>query len=85
MFSLTKNTQQTRVDLLELIVELMRIHSKSQSVQLAATTCIFNLTQHNCYEQIPANLLTQIVNTVLINMQSFPNNVVKIQSPIKNS
>jgi len=79
MFSLTKNMPNTRIDLLELILELMRIHSKSQSVQLAATTCIFNLTQQNCYAQIPADLLTQIVNSVLINMQSFPNNVVIVQ------
>lgn len=64
----------SRQELLEIVVELMQIHSKSQSVQLAATTCIFNLTKDNLYTTITSShMLTQVINLVLTTMINYPN------------
>ncbi len=75
LFLLTKNFEETRTDLLLLIIELMQIHNKSQSVQLAATSCVFNLTwqKMNLNNKIPAYIISQIINSILITMQNFPN------------
>ena len=73
LYALTKSFQETRIDLLLLIIELMLIHNKSQSVQLAATSCIFNLTWQKLNPTIPNYIITQIINTVLTTMQNFPN------------
>lgn len=75
LFVLTRNFQETRVDLLVLIIDLMHLHKLSQSVQLAATSCIFNLTWQklNLTSCIPNYILTQIINTILNTMQHFPN------------
>lgn len=73
LFMLTRNYQETRVDLLQIVLDLMQIHSKSQSVQLAATTCIYNLTRNNLYVNIPSNVLTQIINIILSAMANYPN------------
>ena len=76
MFELSRNYQETRVDLLQLIIELMHIHIKSQSVQLTATTCVYNLTKQNLCINIPNSLLTNTVNTILTVMQNYPNSIV---------
>lgn len=73
LYLLTRGLQETRLDLLDLIMELMQIHSKSQSVQLAATTCIFNQTKANMYTNVPAHMLSNIINMVLNTMISYPN------------
>lgn len=75
LFVLTRNFQETRLDLLVLIIELMHAHKLSQSVQLAATSCIFNLTWQKLHLKpcIPSYILTQIINTVLNTMAHFPN------------
>lgn len=76
LFMLTKNYQTTRVDLIQIVIDLMQIHSKSQSVQLAATTCIFNLTRQNLFMNLSANVLTQIINTILATMLNYPNTLI---------
>ena len=76
LFELSRNYQETRVDLLQLIIELMHIHIKSQSVQLTATTCVYNLTKQNLCINIPNSLLTNTVNTILTVMQNYPNSIV---------
>ena len=80
LFVITRNYEQTRCDILELIIELMNLHNKSQSVQLAATTCICNLTRENLYTAIPKAFLTQIVNSVVTTMQNFPNSILVKES-----
>lgn len=69
---MTTSRSQTRVDLLQLILELMHIHSKSQSVQLAATTCVYNLTKQNLYALIPSSVLSQVINTITTTMLNYP-------------
>jgi Zyg-11 protein homolog len=76
LFELSKNFKRTRVDLIELIIQLMRIHSKSQSVQLAATTCIFNLTRQDLHKNIPDTVLSQIVNVIINSMQIYPSTAI---------
>lgn len=76
LFILSRNFQETKIELLELIGELMQIHSKSQGVQLAATTCIFNLTRMNMYTNIPSSVLSQIINSILSTMVNYPNTII---------
>lgn len=73
LYILSRGFDETRLDLLELIVELMHVHAKSQGVQLAATTCVFNLTKVNMYTSLPGQVLGQIINTVLNTMANYPN------------
>jgi hypothetical protein len=82
LFLLTKNFQQeeekNRIDLLLLIVELIQIHSKSQSVQLAATSCVFNFlnnrrSNNNLKQIIPNYIVTLTINSILQTMSNFPN------------
>lgn len=69
-----QNAMQTpRIDLLDIVTEVMQLHAKSQSVQLAATTCIFNLTRDNLYTSVPAHVLTKVINLVLTTMINYPN------------
>ncbi|CAF0733697.1 unnamed protein product [Brachionus calyciflorus] len=76
LFTLTKNYCETRQDLVQNIIEIMILNIKSQSIQLAATTCIYNLTKHNLYLNLPAHLLTQLINTILTIMHSYPNSLI---------
>ena len=78
LFLLTKNFQEeeekNRIDLLLLIVELIQIHSKSQSVQLAATSCVFNFLNNRRSKQIiPNYIVTLTINSILQTMSNFPN------------
>ena len=75
LYMQTKNAHESRPDLLQLIDELMHIHNKSQSVQLAATTCIYNLTRQSLYARVSPSLLTQIINTIIATMLSYPNTI----------
>ena len=72
LFELSRSFRETRVPLIELIVELMHIHGKSQSVQLAATTCIYNLTRQEMPKAIPVQVLSHTVHVILSAMQSYP-------------
>ena len=76
LFELSKNFKESRVGLLALIVELMQIHSKSQSVQLAATTCIFNLTRQELQKNIQVPLLSQTVQIILKSMLYYPSTAI---------
>lgn len=76
LFIFSRNFQETKIELIELILELMQIHSKSHGVQLAATTCIFNLTRLNLYTKIPKHILSHIIASILKTMITFPNNII---------
>jgi Zyg-11 family protein len=51
----------------------MKIHSKCQNIQLAATACLYNLTKHELSEKISLIRLNYIVDVVLKLMGNFPN------------
>lgn len=73
--------QQTPGDplkLLELITESMNQHGKLQSVQLAATSCIYCIIIKHV--NLPSELLTKIVNSVLNTMKNFPNNLIMLKN-----
>ncbi len=80
LFELSRSFRETRVPFLEMIIELMYIHSKIQSVQLVATTCIFNLTRQDMYKSIPLNVLSRIITVIISVMQAYPSTaIVRIQ------
>ncbi|CAM2719778.1 unnamed protein product [Rotaria socialis] len=74
VFFLTRSyhpTKQTR--LIELILHVMSIHSNLQSVQMASTACIYNLTRTPIAERIHVKYLAQIVQATMNVMATFPN------------
>ena len=76
LFELSRNFRETRVQFLEMIVELMYIHNKTQSIQLVATTCIFNLTRQEMYKSVPLPILSQIINVIISVMQAYPSTAI---------
>ena len=76
LFELSRSFRETRVPFLEMIIELMYIHSKIQSVQLVATTCIFNLTRQDMYKSIPLNVLSRIITVIISVMQAYPSTAI---------
>ena len=78
LFELSRNFRETRVPFLETIVELMYTHSKTQSVQLVATTCIYNLTRQDMYKSVPLYVLSQIINVIINVMQAYPSTAIVI-------
>jgi hypothetical protein len=61
-------------ELLELIIELMSLHDTSQSVQLAATSCIHYLLLRKI--PIATRTATRLVNAILHVMKHFWNKIV---------
>jgi Zyg-11 family protein len=57
----------------------MSIHSTLQSVQMASTACIYNLTRTPITEQIHVKYLAQIVQATMNVMEAFPK-----QQQVKN-
>lgn len=78
LFILTRNFDVTKADLVQIVIEVMHSNIKSQSIQLAATTCVYNLTKHNLYLNLPQQLLTQLINTILVVMLNYPNTLIVI-------
>jgi hypothetical protein len=76
LFELSRSFRETRVPFLEMIIELMYIHSKIQSVQLVATTCIFNLTRQDMYKCVPLNVISRIITVIISVMQAYPNTAI---------
>ena len=58
--------------LLELILDLMATHSTLQSVQMASTACIYNMTRAPANEQIHVKCLAQLVQATMSVMATFP-------------
>jgi Zyg-11 family protein len=74
MFFLTRSFHSKQQNLLiELILNVMSIHSNLQSVQMASTACIYNLTRTPITEQIHVKYLAQIVQATMNVMAAFPN------------
>ncbi|RNA17324.1 zyg-11 -like protein, partial [Brachionus plicatilis] len=76
LFIITRNQRETSSEILQNINDVMLSKIKSQSIQLAATTCVYNLTKQNMYQKAPSMLLTKIINTIIRVMLSFPNTLV---------
>ncbi|XP_010888483.2 protein zyg-11 homolog isoform X1 [Esox lucius] len=73
LYQLTSDMDnQTRPDILKLVLEGMQNHSDSLSVQLVASACIFNLTNQDMAVGMPHPLLSAVVNQVLKAMRGFP-------------
>jgi Zyg-11 family protein len=74
IFFLTRSFHSKQQNLLiELILHVMSIHSNLQSVQMASTACIYNLTRTQITEQIHVKYLSQIVQATMNAMATFPN------------
>ncbi|CAF3632366.1 unnamed protein product [Rotaria socialis] len=74
IFFLTRSYQSKYQNLLiDLILHTMSIHRNSQSIQLASTACIYNLTRSPIIEQIHLKSLTKIVESIMTVMEYFPN------------
>ena len=72
-FLLTRTFRWKQQDLLiEYILHVISIHSTNQSVQLASTACIYNLTRAPITEQIHIKYLAKIVRAIMRVMASFP-------------
>jgi len=64
---------QPRVDLIDIIVPLMKKHSKMIGIQMAATACLYNLTKGKIADKIHPKWLGRVVSATLDAMESFPN------------
>jgi Zyg-11 family protein len=51
----------------------MSIHINLQSVQMASTACIYNLTRTPLTEQINIKCLAKIIQAIINVMELFPN------------
>lgn len=74
IFFLTRSYQSNNQNLLiELILYTMSIHIHLQSVQMASTACIYNLTRTPLTEQINIKSLEKIIQAIINAMEIFPN------------
>jgi Zyg-11 family protein len=74
IFFLTRSYQSKNANLLiELILYIMSIHNHLQSIQMASTACIYNLTRTPLTEQINIKCLAKILQAIINVMEIFPN------------
>jgi hypothetical protein len=74
IFFLTRSFHSKEQHLLiELILQVMSIHTNLQAVQMASTACIYNLTRAPITELIHVKYLAQIVQATMNVMATFPN------------
>ncbi|CAF3041578.1 unnamed protein product [Rotaria sp. Silwood2] len=74
IFFLTRSFRSKQPNLLiELILHVISIHSNLQTVQMASTACIYNLTRTPMTERIHVKYLAQIVQATMNVMATFPN------------
>ncbi|UJR31306.1 hypothetical protein I4U23_018804 [Adineta vaga] len=74
IFFLTRSYQPKHQNvLIKLILYTMSIHSNLQTVQMASTACIYNLTRTPLTEQINVKYLGKIVQAITHVMELFPN------------
>lgn len=74
IFFLTRSSQSKNQKLLlELILYAMSIHHNLQSVQMASTACIYNLTRTPLTEQLNVKMLGKIIQAIINVMELFSN------------
>ncbi|KAL7985076.1 hypothetical protein Chor_003646 [Crotalus horridus] len=73
LFSLTHFMENTKPEILKLVVVGMRNHPLNLPVQLAASACVFNLTKQDLAAGMPVRLLADVTHLLLKAMEHFPN------------
>jgi len=73
LYDYTLTYYESRMDLIDLIVTIMREHSEQVDIQMAATACLFCLTKDELSQNINSKKLTEVVNMILNAMELFPN------------
>lgn len=72
LYNYTINTEDERADVIDMILPVMRKHSKVVSIQMAATACLYNLTKAKVGEKIHPKWLSGVVGATLNAMEHFP-------------
>lgn len=62
-----------RIDMIDMILPVMKRHSKVIGIQMAATACLYNLTKGKIADKIHPKWLANVVNATLLAMETFPN------------
>ncbi|CAF3983437.1 unnamed protein product, partial [Adineta steineri] len=74
IFFITRSYQsKNQIILIELILHTMSIHPTLQTVQMASTACIYNLTRTPLTEHINVKCLGKIVQAITNVMELYPN------------
>ncbi|XP_076242174.1 protein zyg-11 homolog B isoform X3 [Calliopsis andreniformis] len=74
LFRLTQNFLKPRVDVIKLVLPGMREHSQEVRVQIPCTACLYNLTKGEFAITIHPSILKQVVELIMIAMESHPTN-----------
>lgn len=72
MFNFTQVFAEPRVDLIELVVKVMKVHSKKLAVQISGTACLYNLSKNSLGPKIHPRYFQEIVTVTLNAMANFP-------------
>lgn len=64
---------EPRIDMIEIILSVLKKHSKVIGIQMAATACLYNLTKGKIADKIHPSWLGRVVNATLVAMETFPN------------
>jgi hypothetical protein len=64
---------EPRTDLIELILVLMKIHSKIIEIQVTATALLYVLIKEEFSEKIDPKLIEKVANASILILRSFPN------------
>lgn len=62
-----------RIDMIDIILPVMRKHTKVIGIQMAATACLYNLTKGKIADKIHPKWLGKVVDATLLAMETFPN------------
>ncbi|KAK7864900.1 hypothetical protein R5R35_001989 [Gryllus longicercus] len=73
LFRLTPIFSDARVDVIELVLPGMMLHTQQFGVQMAATACLYNLTKGDLAYKIHPKILKRVVELTLTAMETFPN------------
>jgi Zyg-11 family protein len=65
---------EPRPELIDLIVVLMREHSKIEQLQEITFACLYKLTEEGLGEKIDIKILEKVLNITIITLQLFPYN-----------
>ncbi|XP_015380158.1 PREDICTED: protein zyg-11 homolog B-like [Diuraphis noxia] len=73
LFKWTEKYNCPKVDIIQLILNVMNCLSDSFPVQMAATACLYNLTKSDLALNIHPSVLAKVVEATLDAMERFPN------------
>ncbi|XP_054723856.1 protein zyg-11 homolog B-like [Uloborus diversus] len=81
LYSYIQNLTDVRLDIIKLVLRTMKTYPDVLGIQMAATACLYNLTKGGLSSRIHTNYLKQIVDLILLSMETFP----KMQQLQKNT